>query len=495
MSSATSIDGRAFHFEVRPDARPAAGAFVTLTTSDGVRRLGQVLDSAPVEAGLMRVSGRVLGDVASDGAFRGVSGLPFAGAEVLPADDATIDRVYAASGAHLSIGTLEASPGVPARLLPKRFNRHTFWCGQSGSGKTYALGVVLEELLLHTELPMVVFDPNSDFVRLRELRTPRSAEAVGDGSAREALAGRDIRIRRPPGTLAATQARTTGTARTADTTGATGTAASGAAAEASVGPALVRFTELRMRSKAAVLGIDPLVDREEYNALLHYEGRIASSSPEQIVVDLQTSADPAARALALRIENLRLMDWELWAGDEEAITDTLDRRPDALILDVGGFTYPDEHLVVALAVLDRLWADREQRRPVLIVIDEAHNFAGPEAESPLARAVRDRILQIAAEGRKFGLWLLLSTQRPSKVHPGILSQCDNLALMKMSSPVDLDELASVFGYAPTALLERSPLFRQGEALFAGGFVPAPTIAQMRERLTEEGGADVPVPLR
>ncbi|MET8776363.1 hypothetical protein AB0H49_16015 [Nocardia sp. NPDC050713] len=33
---------------------------------------------------------------------------------------------------------------------------------------------------------------------------------------------------------------------------------------------------------------------------------------------------------------------------------------------------------------------------------------------------------IAAEGRKYGLWLLLSTQRPSKVHPGILSQCDNL---------------------------------------------------------------------
>jgi len=151
--------------------------------------------------------------------------------------------------------------------------------------------------------------------------------------------------------------------------------------------------------------------------------------------------------------------------------------------------------VAALAVLDRLWAERERRRPVLIVIDEAHNFAGPDAESPLARAVRDRIVQIAAEGRKFGLWLLLSTQRPSKVHPGILSQCDNLALMKMSSPVDLAELASVFGFAPAALLERSPLFRQGEALFAGGFVPAPTIARMRERLTEEGGADVPVPLR
>ena len=50
-------------------------------------------------------------------------------------------------------------------------------------------------------------------------------------------------------------------------------------------------------------------------------------------------------------------------------------------------------------------------------------------------------MQIAAEGRKYGLWLLLSTQRPSKVHINALSQCDNLALMRMSSPKDLAELA------------------------------------------------------
>ena len=43
-------------------------------------------------------------------------------------------------------------------------------CGQSGSGKTYSLGVMLEQLLLETELRIVVLDPNSDFVRLGELR-------------------------------------------------------------------------------------------------------------------------------------------------------------------------------------------------------------------------------------------------------------------------------------------------------------------------------------
>jgi DNA helicase HerA-like ATPase len=132
---------------------------------------------------------------------------------------------------------------------------------------------------------------------------------------------------------------------------------------------------------------------------------------------------------------------------------------------------------------------------VLIVIDEAHNFCSPDNHGFLQRVVRERLIQIAAEGRKFGLWLLLSTQRPSKIDPNILSQCDNLALMKVSSPNDLKALAATFGYAPHELLERAPLFRKGEALFAGGFVAEPVVVRVRARLTREGGADIAVPMR
>ncbi|WP_197512227.1 helicase HerA domain-containing protein [Tessaracoccus coleopterorum] len=77
-----------------------------------------------------------------------------------------------------------------ARLDARRFNRHTFWCGQSGSGKTYALGVILEQLLLHTELPMLILDPNGDFVRLAETRPTAGPE----DAAR--LAEVDIRVLR-----------------------------------------------------------------------------------------------------------------------------------------------------------------------------------------------------------------------------------------------------------------------------------------------------------
>jgi uncharacterized protein len=56
----------------------------------------------------------------------------------------------------------------------------------------------------------------------------------------------------------------------------------------------------------------------------------------------------------------------------------------------------------------------------------------------------------AGEGRKFGLYLIVVTQRPQKVHENVLSQCENLVLMRMNSAVD-----------------RATTFRQGEALVAG----------------------------
>ena len=90
--------------------------------------------------------------------------------------------------------------------------------------------------------------------------------------------------------------------------------------------------------------------------------------------------------------------------------------------------------------------------------------------------------------------LLLSTQRPAKIHPNVLSQCDNLALMRMNSPGDLAELGAVFGFAPPQMLAASPYFHQGEILVAGGFVPAPTFVQVGARRTREGGSDVTVPI-
>ena len=132
------------------------------------------------------------------------------------------------------IGTMLAGGDdvVPARIDAGGFDRHTFLCGQSGSGKTYSLGVVLEQLLLNTELRVVVIDPNSDFVRLREARddadpalAARLAELAPSILVRSPAAAGDDRLR-------------------------------------------IRFPELDGAAYAGVLQLDPIRDSDEYDELL-----------------------------------------------------------------------------------------------------------------------------------------------------------------------------------------------------------------------------------
>ena len=88
-------------------------------------------------------------------------------------------------------------------------------------------------------------------------------------------------------------------------------------------------------------------------------------------------------------------------------------------------------------------------------------------------------MRIAAEGRKFGIYLLVSTQRPQKVHENVISQCDNLVLMRLNSTADA-------GVRRERLLLRAAGpdrprhdFRLGEALVAGKISPAPRAAPLR----------------
>ncbi|MBP2414364.1 DNA helicase HerA-like ATPase [Arthrobacter stackebrandtii] len=356
----------------------------------------------------------------------------------------------------LRIGSSIDAPGEAAQIRADKFNRHTFWCGQSGSGKTYALGVVLEQLLLHTELPLLILDPNADFVRLNETRPGANAE---EAQRLSAIPMRILNSTNPDGERLH-----------------------------------ARYTDLSVESKAAVLSLDPIADADEYNELLHFDLNPTTFDAATMLQEFRDSGKPAQVKLANRVENLRPLDWELWSYGGDSVNDVVDTRPRVTVMDLGGFTAPAAPKVAALAVLEHLWATRHDRKPILIVIDEAHNICSPHPATAVEKALTEQLVQIAAEGRKFGLWLFLSTQRPTKIHPNVLSQCDNLGLMRINAPRDLAELGEVFGFVPAQMLAQAKDFGLGQALMAGGFAGAPTLVQMRDRVTAEGGSDVSVPM-
>ncbi len=190
---ATSVDGRRFSFQASLHGlQLQIGGYVVLE-GGGMPRLGQVLTLE-----LDRLSTELMLPSRAEGAAeaRTQVQIRYARGEgtILEGDSAPFHDalVRAATGpeaqawlqrtarrsARLRLGELALAADVPCLADAGGFNRHTFLCGQSGSGKTYSLGVILEQLLTETDLRMVVLDPNSDFVRLGQVRGGADPDAA-----------------------------------------------------------------------------------------------------------------------------------------------------------------------------------------------------------------------------------------------------------------------------------------------------------------------------
>jgi len=510
LSVAYSTDGRTFGYEAPLSMPIPVGSYVALSVQNGGEYLGQLvtkevsvrqgaeigleLDPSlsallpkgisfssshtyPLQRRYAHGSGVILGRLDGGRHVPTTSEDGFQSADLTPASGHLVAQYLAPEGrTTLDVGrALYTEGGVRALVGAEGFDRHTFLCGQSGSGKTFALGVILERLLLETDLRIVILDPNSDFVRLDRLRPlvdvnrttsselpPESYEALVDLFRRVAP---KLKVLRPD-----------------------------PYAEEPSKLLRIRFSDLERHEQGLVLGMDPLRDREEFNAYWRaIEGlskvRYSLSEVKEAVMR-QFSAE--ARQLGLRIENLGVADWSLWcSADEPSLIDVLDEDWRCLVIDSGTLASPAEQSIVAASVLGHLWRHRHERQPILIVADEAHNICPQEPVDNLETAATSHAIKIAGEGRKFGLYLLVATQRPSKIHANVLSQCDNLVLMKMNSASDLEHISQIFSQAPATFLDQSPHFAQGECLLAGKMVRNPTFGGFEGRFSEEGGTDVP----
>jgi uncharacterized protein len=491
---ALSANGMDVHFAAGIEAGLVVGRFAVLGADDvaaGGALVVQVLESSlveregpalevptDVEVAGAHVSAATVRPVLRFIAGTGVVLGTLDGLEFTPRDavdpfgeqvirPARADEVAAiAAGLHgdtavIELGRLRHAPHVPACVRAKGFARHTFMCGQSGSGKTYATGALFERLLAATTLPIMVLDPNSDHVQLGRLRDPG---ASSDEAEPFRAVAPSVRVAR---------ARGVGGAYTLCTD----------------------FSDLAFDWQSLLLRLHPVHDADEFAALR----RITSSLATPYSADDVRGAgrrlatdDPLAGRIARRIENLGIADWAVWRrGDETSISTVGLRHERCVVFDVGSLQRPEERATVALAVLGALWRRRGDRSPVLIAIDEAHNVVPASTDDPLLQATSDLGVLIAGEGRKFGLHLFVATQRPAKVHPNVVSQCDNLALMRMNGARDVEDVVALFSHIPPALVREAPSFGLGEVLLAGPIAPVPIRAEVGSRLSPEGGADVP----
>ncbi len=118
--------------------------------------------------------------------------------------------------------------------------------------------------------------------------------------------------------------------------------------------------------------------------------------------------------------------------------------------------------------------------PIVLVLDEAQNYIGQRVSDdvePIARTVFERI---AREGRKFGLSLVVASQRPSELSKTVLSQCSSFIVHRLQNPEDLRYFREVVPAIYGDLLGQLPALAPQTALVLGECVRAPALIRMRE---------------
>jgi DNA helicase HerA-like ATPase len=384
------------------------------------------------------------------------------------------------------IGTLINRPNVPVLLDPNGLRRHLAIIAQTGAGKSYLAGKFFESLL-QQGATILVFDPNSDYVQIRkragqEQRPYHSAEKTPFAD--------DIMIYRIPGI----QGRRFPDALIGD-----------------VRPFTARFAELDPDEIADLAGISERATNQRRaieHACEQLQKEGADFRPQELIAMLKKLASGgnegadqdasqgdsfdneekrAARKAAQYVEDLRR--FPIWDYRDVDIQELL--QPQRLtVLDLAG-----TDKVVAAYAAERILRETWKRaitgrlhQPVFIVLEEAHNLIPANGQTRASRIINT----IAAEGRKFRVFLTLITQRPSKISPDALSQCGSQIVMQLTNPDDQRAVQKASEAISAELLDDLPGLNKGEAIVLGQLTRIPVMVRIAGRLSAEGGGDVDI---
>lgn len=115
--------------------------------------------------------------------------------------------------------------------------------------------------------------------------------------------------------------------------------------------------------------------------------------------------------------------------------------------------------------------------PVMIVCEEAHNYI-PQRDDAAYRSSRKSLERVAKEGRKYGLSLMVVSQRPSEVSETIFAQCNNFLALRLTNNADQSYVKRLFPDNSSGITDILPNLAPGECVIVGDAVLLPAVVQM-----------------
>lgn len=225
----------------------------------------------------------------------------------------------------------------------------------------------------------------------------------------------------------------------------------------------------------------------ELNDLIPYLEQLAENQGGNILQFVQMLSlrmrflfsDERLKGVVQPKEDITLLDWlNQYIGSNEAENGQITLIDLSLI--------PSDIIHVVVAVLSRLTFEAIQRYrkiykkelPTTIVLEEAHTFLR-EFNNNTNNICLETFERIAREGRKFGLSMVLSSQRPSELSQTVLSQCNTFLLHRIVNDRDQDLVKKLVPDSLSGLLKELPILPSRKAILVGWAFPIPVLVEMR----------------
>jgi DNA helicase HerA-like ATPase len=387
---------------------------------------------------------------------------PFSpGDKVFKADELLIKQTLGLMRGDVYIGLLDGQDVHVNLDANNLVQKHCSILAKTGAGKSYTGGVILEELL-DKNVPLLIIDPHGEYATLKFPNEDKPASFERYGITPKGYAAQ-ITVYTPANKL--------------------------------LNPAadmLFRLNGINLGIKEFVQFFSEDRSQNETGILFEAVSKLKAEKEKYTIGDIITEVGQNKSKVKWNVINkLEALRETGILSDKATAINELVQEGRASIIDMRGVN-PDLQAMIVSKLCTDIFEARKLATipPCMLVLEEAHNFC---PEKGFERTVSTDILRtIASEGRKFGLGLMVISQRPARVDKNVLSQCNTQIIMKVTNPNDLKAISKGLEGISSDVEEDIKRLSPGVAMIVSTYIERPILVDIRTRKSKHGGASVPV---